>query len=648
VAILYQIRNAPDGSSPPKIPDQVGLTAGKCTHYAMCKIDYLNTNLCRPGRLYKYVAYWPQGRMEIVSALSKGTLPVTKGLLHIADSCEPCGICDRQCNYYTGMRINDVMVGLKDYVARHLALGREVVEPEVDAVVSELRAVVGEAWATNDPAILVSYSRDSGLMPRRVPRYVAMPASTAEVAELVRVANRHKIAFTPRASGANAQGLALGDGLIIDLHRMDSLEVSPEGWSATIGPGVTAFQLQKAAVEHGLRACVAEPAAAICSNILFSRVNTLFNHAYGSGGDLIVDAEFVDSQGNVSNLDSSDSANLFSLHGDPDKTPYFLSAKSRRICTRMTVKLFPTSSDEECLFVPFDDLRAAFEFTKELGARRLGIGVGVVSAEYIAFLLSLTREKAAELREVLEQKLRIGYFAVVLGDQHVKQAVEKMTANVVDQEFAELLQTAGSKLLHDEGLALISELPSNRPPYEALLRKDMQPLLEMTLDPSVEDLVAGVDPDLRANYLRLFNRPHMRNFVWLNNFRINSARISREAKYYPVIFWASMRDTQAIVSLCATLDRIAAELSLRSGFGYSSTLDFAKWVLIEYDFYFTNDEEQARVQEAYRRASVEIATLQEQGKLTAVASSKAVFRGQCRTESLMAEATRFSRRQESV
>ena len=42
--------------------------AERCPHFGMCKIDFLGTGVCPSGTKYKYVSYYPQGRMEIVNA----------------------------------------------------------------------------------------------------------------------------------------------------------------------------------------------------------------------------------------------------------------------------------------------------------------------------------------------------------------------------------------------------------------------------------------------------------------------------------------------------------------------------------------------------------------------------------------------------
>jgi FAD/FMN-containing dehydrogenase len=41
-------------------------------------------------------------------------------------------------------------------------------------------------------------------------------------------------------------GLVLTDGVVLDLARMKTIEIDLDNWCAHVGPGVSAFELQKA------------------------------------------------------------------------------------------------------------------------------------------------------------------------------------------------------------------------------------------------------------------------------------------------------------------------------------------------------------------------------------------------------------------
>lgn len=614
----------------------VSQMAANCNHFGMCKIDFLDTGVCGSGTEYKYVAYYPQGRMEIVNALSEQLIPVTEKLLEIADTCNLCGICDRQCRYLTKNRPLKVMKALKEYVKLYRESGKKVERVKEDDVLKELRSVVGRLWATNDPAILISYSRDKGLFNRRIPKYVVMVETSDHISAVVKISKKYNVPYTLRSNGSNAQGLALGEGIIIDFNRMKKIEIDPDNYCATIEPGVTAFDLQKEANKYGLRACVAEPAACVCCNILFSRLNTVFTHAYGMGGDLIVDAEFVDNKGHVFCMNDPSAPNLYCYNKNFFSSPYFMGFTPARICSQMKIKLFPMTEDEEGFLIPFDNLKDALALTRDLGRRRIGFAAGVVSTHYMAFLMTLTSRANKEFLHVLRNTMKIEYFVLVLGDKHLKSNINQITDVYIDQNLGKTLMMSIHQLYSGKAMELIEDIPFNKKPYEIFFKEDMVPLLNLTLSPSEDDIVRYVDDDLKSFYKKLFSSPNMSDMVWLNMFRINSARIGRDDHYYPFLFWASFNDLTLVEEVCENLSDIGKKHGLESGFGYTNTIDFGKWFLLEFDYFFDgSDEGKEKIKNAFMDASEMVNEYVNHKNFKMVSSLSSLFQGQCRTETLL-------------
>ena len=79
--------------------DEAVEIAKKGTHCGMCRFDFLGSGVCPAGKKHGYLAYWPQGRMELVKHLYEGKIKPTQKLIEIVDSCNLCGICDKQCNF---------------------------------------------------------------------------------------------------------------------------------------------------------------------------------------------------------------------------------------------------------------------------------------------------------------------------------------------------------------------------------------------------------------------------------------------------------------------------------------------------------------------------------------------------------------------
>lgn len=565
----------------------VSRIADKCNHYAMCKIDYLGTGLCPSGKKYRYVSYYPEGRMEIVSALSRNLIPVTKALIDIADSCSLCGICNRQCYFVSELKPLSVMKELKDFTKQHLDSGNPLFEVEENHVLDSLRAVVGDDWATNDPAILITYSKDaSPFVDRIMPMYVTLPSTREEVREIIRIASLNGLNYTPRASGSSGHSLAMGEGIIIDFSRMDQITINPENWSATIQPGVFAFNLQKEAVRHGMRANVAEPASCVCSNIITTHLNSLFSHAYGMGADLVIDAEFLEEDGNFIRLSDKNAPNLMWYDKNGVVAP--------RLCTEMTVKLFPVAEDDGGIFVPFKNLSQAMDMARDIARRRIGMGAGVIDAKYGAFFMSPTKKTSDDMEYVLREKLGIRYLLIVLGDQYALDAVKSMAPATIDREMFRTILYSVPKLYADEGIDLLSEIPANMEPYEILFKSGMESFVEVALAPCLETVVNAVDEEFRDFYRDLYQKPEMTDILWLNMFRITTARIGRGEHYNAIILYFSMNNMELIPEICGELKKIADECGLNNDFGYHNTIDYGKWALLEYDFYHDHTDEEKR------------------------------------------------------
>jgi FAD/FMN-containing dehydrogenase len=109
------------------------------------------------------------------------------------------------------------------------------------------------------------YSEAAGIA-RIVPRAVAVPADEADVASLVRWAQRNATPLIPRGSGSSMGGGALGDGVIVDLSRLreiDSLE--PGERRIVVAPGVLRAEVNAAVAPHGLRFPVDPSSGAFCT-----------------------------------------------------------------------------------------------------------------------------------------------------------------------------------------------------------------------------------------------------------------------------------------------------------------------------------------------------------------------------------------------
>ena len=574
-------------------------TAKNCRHYAMCKIDFLDTGLCKSGAEKHYVSFYPQGRMDLYAALAENRIPVTEKCIEIADTCDLCGICDYQCYFVTEMKPSLVMKALKEHIKLHLDSGGEILAAESDSILDGLKEIVGDYWATSDRAVALTYSHDpSPVAGPRLPEYVIMPDSTSEISAVIKVLNSHKIPYAVRGNGSSVMGFVMSEGAVIDLGRMKSIEFDEKNWMVKVGPGVAAFELQKAAVKRGFRVNVAEPSALVCANIMCSGIFSLFSASYGTAADNYIDAEFVGHDGEVFRLSDKSAPNLFAYKKEDSTVP--------GICSSAYIRLHPVTSDEGAAFVPFDSLEGALDFARDCAMRRIGLAIGVLGGEYLSVFLSPTKKLAAEVKDIFREKLKIEYLVLVIGDKFALRSVKEMGYNYFDNRMMRILNLGLPSLSSAKWLDIIDELSAEQP-YSYLGLKHFPDLAELALEPSPAKLVRDVDPELRSFFEKLYSKPEMTDPVWLNMFRVVSSRMGREKHVIPMIIYLPI-DNKLISEINSEFKRIADSHGLKNDYGFITPLDDGKRCVFEYDYYLDQNDpdERMKMQQAMMEAGMMI------------------------------------------
>ena len=98
-------------------------------------------------------------------------------------------------------------------------------------------------------------SRDESSLPPALPDAVAWPTSTQEVAAIVELAVRRRVAVTARGAGTSLEGnpIPQAGGLVADFSRMDRvLEIRAADLAVRVEPGVVYERLNEALRPHGL------------------------------------------------------------------------------------------------------------------------------------------------------------------------------------------------------------------------------------------------------------------------------------------------------------------------------------------------------------------------------------------------------------
>ena len=120
----------------------------------------------------------------------------------------------------------------------------------------DLRASGPELRILTDTGDRESYRRDeTAHFEPGLPLAVALPMSTEEVATIMRVATKHRVAVVPRGAGSGLSGGSAGieGALTVALTRMNRIvEIDRENLVAVVQPGVVNAELKAAVAKEGL------------------------------------------------------------------------------------------------------------------------------------------------------------------------------------------------------------------------------------------------------------------------------------------------------------------------------------------------------------------------------------------------------------
>jgi len=566
-------------------------TANTETHCAMCRLDFLGTGVCPSGKKHGYVAYWPQGRIEIYKALKAGNLKPTQKLIDIAETCTLCGICDKQCSFITNRRPMIVQKALKEFVKD---LDKQSIKKTPsDTVLEELQQVVGEQWATNDPAILTAYN-NTILNPKPGNHvYVVLPKTTKEVSDIIKVSNANNLPYLPRGNGTFlsvalqtllAGPVGISKGIIIDMSRMNEITLNKDSTTATIQAGVTAFDLQKTATSQNKRVLVGEAEAYLCANVLSFGIISTWGNSYGWGADNYTDVELVDAEGNIQHHTGDTLINPNATnHG-----PASLTLHPSYIVTAMTVKLHPKSNDEHALFIPFDNLGDAVDFSLDLARKNIGASLAILSSKYFSDFICPTNEIAHSFEQIITKYFHINYLVDIICNSKEKAYVESKADFIINESMMKTFVLSTPKLASMKDSDVLKKIAQKDNPLKNLFKgRIKRGFTKMILNPSAEQIGAAFDKDLKDFFTNIFKQPEMTDPIWLHEFRILPCRMLRQRMFMVRGgFMAAKKDT--ILKAYETLKEVGDKYHKEHALGFISYLDSGKIAFLEYDYYYNH------------------------------------------------------------
>jgi glycolate oxidase len=240
---------------------------------------------------------------------------------------------------------------------------------------TELADLLGPDGVITDPTRLRTYECDGLTGSRVVPALVALPRTTQEVVQTVRVCARHRVPFVARGAGTGLSGGALpvADGIVISLQRMRRIHrIDPVDRRAVVEPGVTNLDISRAAAPYGLYYAPDPSSQQVCTIGGNVAENSGGAHClkYGFTVHHVLELEVVLADGTVTTLGGP----------SPHQPGYDLlgafvgSEGTLGIATLVTVRLLVRPAAVRTLVAAFDSVERAGETVSAI------VAAGVVPA----------------------------------------------------------------------------------------------------------------------------------------------------------------------------------------------------------------------------------------------------------------------------
>ncbi|MCL7412500.1 MAG: FAD-binding protein [ANME-2 cluster archaeon] len=227
-------------------------------------------------------------------------------------------------------------------------------------IFTRLQDIVTSSRVSNDPAELYCYSSDASYI-KGTPDYVVMPRTTAEVSDIVELAQENRIPVVARGAGTGLAGGAvpLCGGIVLDMSRMNRiLEIDIRNLQVLVEPGLVHADLNRALEPYGFFFPPDPGSSEMCTmgGLIANRGSGMRSVKYGTVTDYVLDLEVVMPDGAVIRtggmvMKSASGYDLTSLMVGSEGT--------LGIITLARLKIHPLPEARAAVLAHFNDLEAA-------------------------------------------------------------------------------------------------------------------------------------------------------------------------------------------------------------------------------------------------------------------------------------------------
>lgn len=221
-------------------------------------------------------------------------------------------------------------------------------------IFDELVNILGPEYVSDDPAVIEAYNRESqtpAFLVRGKPEFIVLPESTADIQQIVRLANRYDFPYAVLSTGLllAAYSATRPYWCIVDPKRMNHIEIDEKNMYAVIESYVTHAQLQAEAMKRGLSMGIPEAGAqssSLANHIFVGFQSTSYRTGHAARN--VLGVEWILPTGDILTTGSLATAEGDYFWGEgpgPDARGLLRGLIGNRgslgIVTRIAVKLYP-------------------------------------------------------------------------------------------------------------------------------------------------------------------------------------------------------------------------------------------------------------------------------------------------------------------
>jgi glycolate oxidase len=302
------------------------------------------------------------------------------------------------------------------------------------SIVSQLESIVGKASVLTVKEDLATYSYDGTTTWTHPPDVVVLPETTAQISEIMKLANEKRIPVTPRGAGTNISGgsVPIRGGIVLCTTKMNRvLDINKANLTAMVEPGVVLQDLNILLAKENLFYPPDPQSFLTCTlgGTIAENSGGPLCVKYGVTKHYVLGLEVVLPDGYIMNIGGSTVKNRTGY----DLVPLFTGSEGTLgIITKITLRLIPKPAARKTIMATFDDMTLAGDVVSRILAQ------GIVPAK-IEFVDNFVIRR---IEEKMQMGLPVNAKTLLLIDADGSLAAVENEA----QQILELLQSGGATL----------------------------------------------------------------------------------------------------------------------------------------------------------------------------------------------------------